>query len=73
MLEVTIYSSLDDDEPVVHENVDFVSLVSNATYGPPPLIAPNSKPNAARAGIDQTVLYINTHFVPMWEIKRVSD
>lgn len=72
-LEVTIYPGLapeDIDEPTIFEGIDYVSLVSDETYGPPAVIAPAKGQDRALAQPDDRVLYINTHFVPMWEITR---
>jgi hypothetical protein len=73
MLEVSIYKSLDDDEPVVHEDINYVSLISAGTYGPPALIAPERGGDRSRAAVGDTVLYINTSIVPLFQIERVSD
>jgi hypothetical protein len=78
-LQVTLYAlieSIEDDaqyldEGTVLEPVDYVSLVSPETYGPPALVAPNPK-STARAAVGDTVLYINTGFVPVFEIKRIT-
>lgn len=76
MLEVTIHKTLNDPDPVTYDGIDYVSLVSGDTYGPPPLIAPTKGPKGERnsplARPGQTVLYINTRFVPMWEIERID-
>jgi hypothetical protein len=79
MLDVTLYNidgeviqTFHDDD---NESVDYVSLVSNETYGPPALIAPARGRDAqgprARAG--ETVLYINTGVVPFWDITRLEE
>jgi hypothetical protein len=73
MLEVTVYETINEDEPVIYEDIDYVSLVSDETYGPPALIAPNRGSDLARARIGQTVLYLNTHYIPMFSIRRTSD
>ena len=75
-LEVKVYSleghveefSLDKGN-----EVDFVSLVSPETYGPPALVAPNNKGQGQRAAVEDRVLYINTALVPFFEIERISD
>lgn len=72
-LTVSIYESAGDDNPVVHEGIDFVSLVSDDTYGPPALVAPNKEHPRPLARAGQRVLYINTRHVPMFEIERVED
>lgn len=71
MLKVTVYASVDDDEPIEFEDVDFLSLVSDETYGPPALVAPG-KDGRTIAKPGDTVLYLNTRFVPMFEIERQS-
>lgn len=72
MLNVTVYADIHDDEPQEFTGYDFVSLVSDETYGPPALVAPNKgAPPTARPG--QKVLYLNTRFVPMWEIEREPE
>lgn len=73
MLEVTVYDTINEDSPVVYSDINYVSLVSDETYGPPALIAPNRGSDMARARIGETVLYLNTRFVPMFSIERVSD
>lgn len=87
MLTVRIYPDLgairntddeDLDAPEVEggvefTEVDYVSLVSDETYGPPALIAPARGKEEARAVIGERVLYINTAMVPLWEIERTSE
>ncbi len=73
MLEVTVYN-IEDGEIVEdpHTDVDFVSLISPDTYGPPALVAPNNgRPPAASLG--EKVLYINTALIPMFSITRKED
>lgn len=79
MLKVTLYETPADPQPVEVE-VDYVSLVSPETYGPPALIAPVHRPADAgtarapkRAVVGESVLYINTRLVPVWEIERTTD
>lgn len=87
MLNVTVFAlptnTPDGDdkaatEGVLYENVDFVSLVNNETYGPPALVAPQ-RPGASGessrplAQVGEKVLYINTNIVPLFEIERASD
>lgn len=74
MLEVTIYS-LDGTEVATFDGVDevdYVSLVNNETYGPPALVAP-SRGESPLAKIEDEVLYINTNLVPFFKIVRTSD
>jgi hypothetical protein len=77
MLEVTIYDN--DGRPKAKfsedndTDVDFVSLVSNETYGPPALVAPNRNGQGPRANVGDRVLYINTALVPIFQIERTSD
>ena len=71
-LKITTYSHPSDENPLEHEGIDYVSLVNNGTHGKPALIAPGGKPGDPRATVGETVLYINTAFVPMFEIERVS-
>lgn len=83
MLNVTIYpdaaSLLDTEEGgCTFEDIDYVSLVNNQTYGPPALIAPSrgnpTTPNGpVRAMIGERVLYVNTNLVPVFEMVRTSD
>ena len=75
MLEVTIYNT---DGSVAQKfdgdnEVDYVSLVNNETYGPPALIAPARNPNDTRAAVEEHVLYINTNIVPLFKIIRTTD
>lgn len=71
MLSVTVYSDINDEGPTVYEGIDYVSLVSDETYGPPAVVAPTgNRPPVARPG--DRVLYLNTKFIPMWEIERVD-
>lgn len=72
MLSVTIYADLGDPDPQVFTEVDYVSLVNDETYGPPPLIAPN-RGDAPLAKVGDRVMYINTHLVPLFEIERTGD
>lgn len=71
MLEVVIYNATGEKATTL-EDVDFVSLVNNETFGPPPLVAPN-RGEQPLAKLEERVLYINTSVVPMFEIVRVSD
>lgn len=83
MLDVKVYSTdgkvvrqfTDLEDVQSDESVDFVSLVSASTYGPPALVAPDPKkpgqPPTARPG--ERVLFINTAVVPMWLIERIGD
>lgn len=73
-LTVAVYEGLDQDaidNPNIFEGVDYVSLVSDETYGPPAVITPAKGEQRARAQVGDRVLYLNTRFVPAWEIKRV--
>lgn len=74
MLEVTLFDAHGRPTARFHNDtdVDFVSLVSNETYGPPALVAPN-KGNPPTAHIGDRVLYINTSLVPIFQIERTSD
>jgi hypothetical protein len=77
MLRVTVYALRGADDPKIdpegteYNEIDYVSLVNNETYGPPALVAPNRE--ATRASIGDRVLYINTALVPLFEIERTSD
>lgn len=73
MLEVVVYESVDNPEGQVFEEIDYVSLVSPETYGPPALVAPTKGGGGPRASVGDRVLYINTRLVPLFEIERVSD
>ena len=76
MLEVTIYDVAGRKTATFSQNddtdFDYVSLVSNQTYGPPALVAPN-KGQPPTAKIEDRVLYINTSLVPLFSIERISD
>jgi hypothetical protein len=78
MLEVTIYDNTGRKTSTFGQTngdeVDFVSLVSNETYGPPALVAPN-KGQPPTAQIEDRVLYINTGPAgpAMFQIERISD
>lgn len=79
MLEVTIYDAEGVQKAKFEEDndtdVDFVSLVSNETYGPPALVAPNRNGQGPRAQAGDRVLYINTGpgGPAMFKIERTSD
>lgn len=77
MLDVTVYAADGKIAQTFHsddgEGVDFVSLVSPETYGPPALVAPARGGVGTRAGSGDRVLYINTRLVPMFEIERVAE
>lgn len=75
MLTVAIYKSVDDTEPMLIDQIAYVSYVAPTTYGPPALIAPAKSATAPRAKAGERVLYINTgqHGPPMWEIERDED
>lgn len=77
MLEVYVYAA---DGKVAKKfteyddtDVDYVSLVSNDTYGPPALVAPNRGGQGPRAAVGERVLYISTALVPMFHIERTSE
>lgn len=73
MLVVTVYDELKGEGQEYHD-VDYVSLISDESYGPPALIAPTRSADlGARATVGQLVMYINTKFVPMFSIERESD
>lgn len=76
MLEVTIYDATGRKTATFggEDEVDFVSLVSNETYGPPALVAPN-KGQPPTAKIEDRVLYINTGPAgpAMFQIERTTD
>ena len=71
MLEVVFYDQA-GVELETHEDVHYVSLVNNDTYGPPPLIAPGREGKTV-AEIGDCVLFINTSIVPAFTIERISD
>ncbi len=68
-LKVKLYSSVEDVDPDILY-VKYVSLVTNGTYGPPPLIAPKQDGSLPRAEDGEEVLYINTSLVPAFSITR---
>ena len=71
MLSITTF---DRDGRIVHEDIKakYVSLLSDTTYGPPPVVAPrDGKPPLAKPG--DTVLFINPAHVPYFTITRGSD
>lgn len=72
MLEVSIYDLLNPDAEVEVIATDYVSLVSDGTYGPPPVVAPTKDRPRPLASVGETVLYINPRVVPLFEIRRVS-
>lgn len=73
-LEVTLFNG--DGEPIAEfigeDSVEYVSLVSADTYGKPALVAPDSS-GGPRSTYNDRVLYINTRFVPFFEIVRVQN
>lgn len=72
-LIVTVYDEV-GGSGTEYPDIDFVSLISEESYGPPALIAPTRNPDpGARATVGQIVLYLNTKFVPMFSIERESD
>jgi hypothetical protein len=75
-LRVTIKSLNEEEQSDIEIDVDYVSFVNSSTYGPPPLIAPNSArkdaAGQARAEVGESVLYINTSVVPVFEIERLD-
>lgn len=71
MLKVTIYGSGEEED--VFDGVDYVSLVNEDTYGPPPLVAPTKQEPRPLAKVAERVLYINTRLVPLFEITRIAD
>lgn len=72
-LKVTLFSEGEDgyvpDDPTY---VDYVSVVNEGTFGPPPLVAPKEG-NPPLADFGDEVLYINTTFVPLFTIERVEE
>lgn len=80
MLEVTLFTQeyLNDleGEPPLKLEVDYVSLVSSTTHGPPALVAPGREHGQRVATVAKSgdeVLYINTSFIPAWKIERLTD
>lgn len=74
MLSVTLYpQSLNEEDRLELHDFDFISLVNEQTYGPPPLVAPKSAGDKPLAQIGDRVLYINTNLVAAFEITRDSD
>lgn len=79
MLEVIIYDKLGKETARFAEendtDIDYVSLVSNETYGPPALIAPARGREEARAAVDDRVLYIMTgeNGPAMFRVVRTSN
>jgi hypothetical protein len=83
MLEVVLHTTetlaAGLDAALVFEEIDFVSLVNNETYGPPALVAPTpARPNqpgrSPDAKVGDRVLYLNTNSALIaFEIERVSD
>lgn len=77
LLDVTIYNLAGEVVSTFHsddeESVDYVSLVSPETYGPPALVAPTRGGTGPRAGVGDRILYINTSLVPFFDIERVSE
>ena len=73
-LEVTLFNL--EGEPIAEflgeDAVEYVSLVSADTYGKPALVAPDSS-GGPRSTYDDKVLYINTRFVPFFEIVRIQN
>lgn len=70
MLEVTFYA--EDGVASQPIQVEFVSLISPETYGPPALIWPRDRTHKAEVG--QTVLYVPTGpGACPFSIKRISD
>lgn len=72
MLNVTVYHQVDDEHPVEFPDIQYVSLYNGGTHGPPAVIAPTKNGPDARARVGERVLFINTSFVPMFEIERVA-
>lgn len=72
MLNVTVYETVHDEDPAEFPDVHYVSLLNSGTHGPPAVIAPTKNGPPARAQVGERVLYINTSFVPMFEIERVA-
>ncbi len=78
-LTVTVWpdaEAIADSTPQVYNDIDYVSLVSGQTYGPPALVAPPPKSAAGtkpRAQKGDDVLYINTNYIPMFMITRDGD
>lgn len=70
-LVVTVYDEA-GGEGTDYVGIDYVSLISDESYGPPALIAPARDPGS-RATVGQVVLYLNTKFIPMFSIERESD
>lgn len=69
MLKVTLYSPDGESETVYTR---WVSLVSNGTYGPPPLVAPKDG-NPPLADYNEDVLYISTAVTPAFKITRIRE
>lgn len=74
MLNVTVWplgSSVEDDEGLEFENIDFLSIINNDTYGKPPIITGEAgQPATARPG--QRVLYINPATIAAVEVEKLD-
>jgi hypothetical protein len=71
VIDAVLYESLDDVNGTAFDGYDYVSLVSGETYGPPALVAPaRGSDTGPRAEVGDKVLYINTRFVPAFELTR---
>lgn len=73
VLDVTIYNEAGDVVATFHEedgeSVDYVSFVTDQTYGKPALIAPG-KTGDARSAVDDEVLYLNNSLLPFYTVVR---
>lgn len=59
----------DSDEPIEFEDINYISLVSNETYGIPALIA---EERVKTEGLPVRILYINPANVAAIEAERIA-
>lgn len=74
MLNVTVWplGSTKEDEGIEFENIDFLSLINNDTYGKPPLITAEAGSERAMARDGATVLYLNPATIAAVEVEKLD-
>lgn len=74
MLNVTVWplGASKEDERIEFENIDFLSLINNDTYGKPPLITADIGSDTATARPGSTVLYLNPATIAAVEVEKLD-
>lgn len=75
MLDATLYSFDEEGDLKSHhvEDIDYVYIINDTTWGPPALVAPSKDSRTPVCRPGQTVLYINSRLVPAFDVTREEE